>query len=73
MASDEPVGYAVTCRECGTRKAPRGRSVPLGMYLCDPECPGYALPPHPGDLWPGETASDFGFPCEGPTGDNDGE
>lgn len=63
------VGRAVDCRVCGLRKKPRGRDAPLIMAssLCDHECPGYAQPPHPGDLWPGETAEDFGFPCEGPS------
>lgn len=61
------IGRAVYCRTCGQRKAPRGRSVPLCMYLCDHECPGWEQAPHPGDLWPEETAEQFGFPCEGPS------
>ena len=62
-------GYAVSCTVCGKRKKPRGRSAPLAMAnsLCDFECPGWSLRPHPGDLWPGETAEEFGYPCEGPT------
>lgn len=55
------VGYAVTCTTCGHRKAPRGRSVPPQMYLCDTDCPGYGELPYPGDLWPGETAEEFGY------------
>lgn len=53
-----------TCTTCGQYKAPRGRSVPLGMYMCDHDCPGYGEPPLPGDLWPSETKEDFGFPCQ---------
>jgi len=62
------VGRAVTCRVCGLRKKPWGRSAPLAMAnsLCDRECPGWLLPPHAGDLWPGETAEEFGYPCAGP-------
>ena len=37
----------------------------MGMYMCDHECDGYRLAPFPGDLWPGETAEQFGFPCSG--------
>lgn len=60
------VGRAVICRTCGNRKAPRGRAVPLGVYLCNNhECPGWSQPPHPGDLWPGETSEEFGYPCRG--------
>jgi hypothetical protein len=56
------IGVAVTCAVCGQRKAPIGRSVPLGMYLCDRDCPGYREPPRPGSLWPGEPEADFGYP-----------
>ena len=58
------VGAAVTCVACGLRKKPIGRSAPLDMAnsLCDYECPGYREPPHPGDLWPGETREEFGYP-----------
>jgi hypothetical protein len=61
------IGRAVYCVSCGLRKAPRGRSVPLALAnsLCDMECPGWVLPPHPGDLWPGESAEEFGYPCQG--------
>ena len=55
-------GVAVSCTTCRQRKAPIGRSVPLGMPLCDFECDGYALDPQVGSLWPGELASEFGFP-----------
>ena len=58
------VGEAVECVVCRKRKAPRGRSAPLEMAnsLCDWECPGYNQPPDPGDLWPGETREQFGYP-----------
>lgn len=56
------VGVAVTCRTCGQRKAPVGRSVPLMMYLCDHECQGYREEPRAGSLWPGESEADFGYP-----------
>ena len=56
------VGIAVACTVCGQRKAPIGRSVPLGMYLCDRDCPGYRQDPYPGSLWPNETSDDFGYP-----------
>lgn len=57
-------GIAVDCQTCGLRKSPVGRSVPLPMAnsLCDFECPGYREEPRPGSLWPGELASEFGYP-----------
>jgi hypothetical protein len=59
------VGIAVSCRQCGRQKAPRGRSTPLGMMLCESDCSGYRADPMPGDLWPGETEEDFGYPIGG--------
>lgn len=58
------VGIAVTCKHCGRRKKPRGRSAPYAMAgsLCDDDCDGYDSPPLPGDLWPGETEEEFGHP-----------
>lgn len=55
------VGFAVECRFCGLRKAPRGRSVPIALAnsLCCWECPGYNEFPEPGELWPGETRAEF--------------
>lgn len=63
-----PVGRAVYCITCGLRKKPVGRSAPdaLANSLCDQDCDGYRLRPHPGSLWPGETAEEFGYPCSGP-------
>jgi hypothetical protein len=61
LAGDK-VGVAVSCVVCGHRKAPVGRSVPVGMYLCDFECPGYDVEPRPGHLWPGESEAEFGYP-----------
>ncbi len=59
----DEVGVAVDCTVCRKRKAPRGRSVPCEMAngMCDFECPGYYQDPKPGDLWPGEKRSDFGY------------
>ncbi len=59
------VGISVVCIWCDLRKRPRGRSAPLMLAnsLCDHECPGYYAEPFPGDLWPGETDADFGYPC----------
>lgn len=56
------VGVAVECILCENRKAPIGRSVPPGMYLCDGDCPGYHLPPYAGSLWPNESEAEFGYP-----------
>lgn len=64
-------GIHIFCTVCGKQKPPRGRSIPLLLYgyFCAPsldpaeECPGYRQDPQPGDLWPGETSWDFGFPC----------
>lgn len=61
------VGSYAKCTVCGLNKNPRGRSAPLEMAssLCHPsECEGYDQPPYAGDLWPGETAQDFGYPCQ---------
>lgn len=55
----------VTCSECGRPKPPSGRQVPdacVGLY-CENECPGRSKMPFNGDLWPGESSDDFGFPC----------
>jgi hypothetical protein len=45
------------------RKKPVGRSAPLPMAnsLCDSDCRGYYEDPKPGELWPGEKRSDFGY------------
>lgn len=57
------VGIAVYCTTCTHRKCPRGRSAPPVLVMCDRECPGYDQEPRVGDLWPGETEEDFGYPC----------
>ena len=57
------IGVCVTCSECGQQKQPRGLSAPLGALYCQPECHGYQMEPLVGDLWPGETEEDFGYPC----------
>jgi len=58
------IGIAVTCTVCHLTKKPYGRSAALEMSnsLCDPDCSGYFEAPYPGDLWPGETEEDFGYP-----------
>lgn len=65
-------GIRVVCAKCGRQKAPRGRSAsPLMLYCLppfwgpqygEPSCNGYYEDPKVGDLWPGETEEDFGFP-----------
>ena len=55
-------GVIRRCRKCGHTKKPLGRSAPLGTHYCDDDCDGYREPPTPGDLWPGETREEFGFP-----------
>ena len=60
-------GITTICVVCKNRKSPIGRSVPLGMYLCDSDCPGYREKPYPGSLWLGESEEDFGYSI-GPDG-----
>lgn len=59
----DKVGIAVYCAVCRQRKKPRGRSAPMSLRVCDSDCDGWDQPPMPGDLWPGERASEFGYPC----------
>jgi hypothetical protein len=58
------IGIYIACAHCGRQKCPRGRSAPAVMVMCDGSgrCPGYDREPHVGDLWPGETELDFGYP-----------
>lgn len=59
------VGISVDCKRCGRPKAPRGRSVAAAIWnsMCtSDQCEGYYDEPKPGDLWFGETESDFGYP-----------
>lgn len=56
------VGMAVYCNTCGLRKSPRGRSAPYALPMCNFECSGYYEDPKVGDLWPGETEEEFGYP-----------
>lgn len=44
----------------------------MGLTMCEPEqpwepkgygCNGYYQDPKVGDLWPGESEQDFGYPC----------
>lgn len=60
-------GKRISCAVCGREKKPVGRSAPVALVLCDDECGGYYLDPHPGSLWPNESEADFGYPV-GPTG-----
>ena len=55
---------SVECRACGKTKAPIGRSVPMECAIgyCGSDCWGYRADPWPGDLWPGETREEFGYP-----------
>jgi len=32
------------------------------MSMCNAECAGYYIDPKVGDLWPGETEEEFGYP-----------
>lgn len=57
----EQVGKAVLCTVCDRTKQPRGRSAPMGSYMCNNDCPGYYADPYPGELWPGETREEFGY------------
>lgn len=57
-------GILVHCSLCGLMKKPRGRSEPLGVEYCTSHtCCAYWDDPKPGDLWPGETDAEFGYPC----------
>ena len=56
------IGIRVYCARCDRQKCPRGRSSPAVLSMCDIECPGYYEKPFVGDLWPGETEEDFGYP-----------
>lgn len=57
------VGITVVCEVCGRIKCPRGRSAPLTASMCfADECSGYHRTPFVGDLWPGETEVQFGYP-----------
>ena len=58
---DDYFGYTVTCVKCRRTKKPLGRSSPLGLSLCDDECPGYHIEPLPSNLWPNESEADFGY------------
>jgi hypothetical protein len=63
VARSLEVGERVTCAVCGRQKQPRGRSAALeaASGYCTDECSGYREP-FVGDLWPGESRVEFGFP-----------
>ena len=46
----------VYCLRCDKAKKPLGRSAPLGMVMCDDDCPGYREHPKPDCRWPGEVS-----------------
>ena len=61
------VGIEVYCAMCHRTKAPRGRSVPdmsYNQFCTGMMCSGYGEDPIVGDLWPGETEQDFGYPLD---------
>ena len=60
------IGTSPECATCRRTKAPLGGSVPLGMAggMCNDDCPGYHSNPKPDQLWPGETAREFGYTYE---------
>ena len=57
------IGVEVKCDACGRTKAPIGRSVPMGMSMCDDDCAGYRQGVRSGSLWPGESEAEFGYPA----------
>ncbi len=66
----DKIGLAVKCLICHQMKKPRGRSGPLAASFCEPifpglpgGCEGWDAEPRVGDLWPGESEADFGYPC----------
>jgi hypothetical protein len=60
--STNKIGVSVQCKTCYMQKCPRGRSAPPSIPMCDFECDGYNQHPLVGDLWPGESEADFGYP-----------
>ncbi len=70
--STTKIGKRLYCTICDRQKKPIGRSAPLELNLCDRECGGYMLDPHPGSLWPNESEADFGY-LVGPTGTEEKE
>lgn len=56
------IGINVICVVCKQTKKPIGRSAPMVSSFCDDDCKGYKMEPFVGDLWPGESDLDFGFP-----------
>ena len=57
------IGISVTCATCGRMKNPVGRyGSPEISYCHGTECPGWDKPPYVGQLWPGETEEEYGYP-----------
>ena len=54
------VGIYVKCKTCDLQKKPLGRDAPVTM--CDEGCTGHMDAPKPGQLWPGESEKQFGYP-----------
>lgn len=63
MVVEDRVGTSPRCTVCGLTKAPIGRSVPMGVIMCDRDCSAYHDAPLPDTLWPGELQSEFGYGC----------
>lgn len=62
----------VYCTTCRKRKAPIGRSVPLGAedgYCMLDDCPGYQQDPPPPHLWPSECVACWNIFMSGGRGD----
>lgn len=63
MASKVRRGVPVKCYVCGRTKKPIGRDASPGWSGCrNEECEGWSMHPYPGELWPGETSTDYGYP-----------
>ena len=56
------VGIYVQCKACGRQKQPVGRDASAVVTMCDEGCTGYMEAPKPGQLWPGESEKQFGYP-----------
>ena len=54
------VGIYVKCMTCGRQKKAIGRYT--AAIRCDEDCQGYWEKPKPGQLWPGESETQFGHP-----------
>ena len=73
--AEDRIGTSPECATCRHIMAPLGRSVPLPLAgsMCNDDCPGYMDDPKPDQLWPGETAEEFGYILPKPRGEGDHE